>query len=51
VPVIASGGVSSHEDLERIKAEQGSGIAGVICGRALYDGRIDAARALAIMAR
>lgn len=50
-PVIASGGVASHEDLERLKAEEGAGIAGVICGRALYDGRVEPARALAIMAR
>ena len=48
-PVIASGGVSSHGDLERLKAVEGAGIAGVICGRALYDGRVDPARALAIL--
>lgn len=50
VPVIASGGVSSHEDLEQLKVEEATGIAGVICGRALYDGRIDPGRALEIMA-
>lgn len=49
IPVIASGGVSSHEDLQRLKEEEDSGIAGVICGRALYDGRIDPARALEIL--
>jgi phosphoribosylformimino-5-aminoimidazole carboxamide ribotide isomerase len=49
-PVIASGGVSSHDDLRALKAVEGSGIAGVICGRALYDGRIEPATALAIMA-
>jgi phosphoribosylformimino-5-aminoimidazole carboxamide ribotide isomerase len=48
-PVIASGGVSSVEDIAAIKAEEQSGIAGVICGRALYDGRVDPAAALAIM--
>jgi phosphoribosylformimino-5-aminoimidazole carboxamide ribotide isomerase len=48
-PVIASGGVSSIEDIVAIKREEGSGIAGVICGRALYDGRVDPAAALAIM--
>ena len=48
-PVIASGGVSSIEDIAAIRREEGSGIAGVICGRALYDGRIDPAAALAIM--
>jgi phosphoribosylformimino-5-aminoimidazole carboxamide ribotide isomerase len=48
-PVIASGGVSSIEDIVAVKREEKSGIAGVICGRALYDGRIDPAQALAIM--
>jgi len=48
-PVIASGGVSSIEDIAAVKAEEGSGIAGVICGRALYDGRVYRAAALAIM--
>ncbi len=48
-PVIASGGVSSIEDIAAIKHEEKSGIAGVICGRALYDGRVDPAAALAIM--
>lgn len=48
-PVIASGGVSSIDDLAALKAEEGSGIQGVICGRALYDGRIDPAAALALL--
>lgn len=48
-PVIASGGVSSIEDIAAIRREEGSGIAGVICGRALYDGRVDPAAALAIV--
>jgi phosphoribosylformimino-5-aminoimidazole carboxamide ribotide isomerase len=48
-PVIASGGVSSIDDIRAVKNEEGSGIAGVICGRALYDGRVDPAAALAIM--
>ncbi|MFM2045070.1 MAG: 1-(5-phosphoribosyl)-5-[(5-phosphoribosylamino)methylideneamino]imidazole-4-carboxamide isomerase [Pseudomonadota bacterium] len=48
-PVIASGGVSSITDLEALVAEADAGIAGVICGRALYDGRIDPRAALALM--
>ncbi len=48
-PVIASGGVSALSDLEEIKAVEDSGIEGVIIGRALYDGRIDAKNALAIL--
>lgn len=49
VPVIVSGGVSSLDDLAAIKARAASGIAGVISGRALYDGRIDLAAALALL--
>jgi phosphoribosylformimino-5-aminoimidazole carboxamide ribotide isomerase len=48
VPVIASGGVASLEDIAALKALSAPPIAGVICGRALYDGRIDPARALAL---
>lgn len=49
IPVIASGGVSSIEDLIALKARSFSGISGVICGRALYDGHIDLAVALAVL--
>ncbi|MDE0175217.1 MAG: 1-(5-phosphoribosyl)-5-[(5-phosphoribosylamino)methylideneamino]imidazole-4-carboxamide isomerase [Defluviicoccus sp.] len=48
-PVIASGGVSSTQDLLELKANERAGIEGVICGRALYDGRIDPAEAIAIL--
>ena len=48
-PVIASGGVSSLDDLKALKARAASGIAGVISGRALYDGRIDLKAALAVL--
>jgi phosphoribosylformimino-5-aminoimidazole carboxamide ribotide isomerase len=48
-PVIASGGVSSMLDLEALKAQEHTGIEGVICGRALYDGRIEPAEALALL--
>jgi phosphoribosylformimino-5-aminoimidazole carboxamide ribotide isomerase len=47
IPVIASGGVAGPGDLDRLKAvlphsrKSGAGIAGVIAGRALYDGRLD----------
>jgi len=50
-PVIASGGVSGMDDLKRLKDVEGDGIAGVICGRALYDGRIDPAAALQLLGR
>jgi len=47
IPVIASGGVSSLDDLRALKA-RGS-IAGAISGRALYDGAIDLGEALAVL--
>ena len=50
IPVIASGGVASLADLAALKSHRCDGIAGVICGRALYDGRIDAHAALRLMA-
>jgi phosphoribosylformimino-5-aminoimidazole carboxamide ribotide isomerase len=50
IPVIASGGVSSLADIEALKAEEASGIAGVISGRALYDGGLDLGAALAACA-
>ena len=49
-PVIASGGVTSLDDLAAVKQAAASGIVGVISGRALYDGRIDPAEALALLA-
>ena len=48
--VIASGGVSSLADIAALKAHEADGIAGVICGRALYSGRIDAQAALRLAA-
>ena len=45
-PVIASGGVSSMADLERLKPHEADGIVGVIAGRAIYDGRLDLTAAL-----
>lgn len=50
VPVIASGGVSSLADIAALKAYEADGIAGIICGRALYDGRIDPETALRLAA-
>jgi phosphoribosylformimino-5-aminoimidazole carboxamide ribotide isomerase len=48
-PVIASGGVSSSADLVALQARAGAGIAGVICGRSLYDGRLDLTEGLRIL--
>jgi phosphoribosylformimino-5-aminoimidazole carboxamide ribotide isomerase len=50
LPVIASGGIASLADIEALTAYAKDGIAGAICGRALYDGRVDAKAALRVMA-
>ena len=49
IPVIVSGGVSSLTDIAAVKAETASGIAGVISGRAIYDGRLDLKAAIALL--
>src|ERR1700749_4424025 len=48
IPVIASGGVGSIAHTEALGAAEEPGIEGVVVGRALYDGRLDPAQALAI---
>lgn len=48
IPVIASGGVSSVEDLKALK-NCGAELNGAISGRALYDGAIDLAEALKVL--
>ena len=50
LPVIASGGIAGIEDIAALKAHEAAGIAGAICGRALYDGRLDARAALLVAA-
>jgi phosphoribosylformimino-5-aminoimidazole carboxamide ribotide isomerase len=50
IPVIASGGVGSLADIEALVAAREPNIEGVVVGRALYDGRIDPAAALAATA-
>lgn len=49
IPVIASGGLASLADIERLCRPDCARIAGAITGRALYDGRLDPAEALALM--
>jgi phosphoribosylformimino-5-aminoimidazole carboxamide ribotide isomerase len=50
IPVIASGGLASLADIEELLAPESRAIAGAICGRALYDGRLDAVEALRMIA-
>lgn len=50
IPVIASGGLASIEDIHALLAPRAQKLAGAIAGRALYDGRLDAAAALHLIA-
>jgi len=51
IPVIASGGVKGIDDIYVLSMHAGDGIEGVITGRALYDGRLDLAAAIALAGR
>ena len=48
LPIIASGGVASLRDIERLAPLHKEGIAGVIVGRALYTGAVNLAEAIAL---
>ncbi|HKO71010.1 MAG TPA: 1-(5-phosphoribosyl)-5-[(5-phosphoribosylamino)methylideneamino]imidazole-4-carboxamide isomerase [Bradyrhizobium sp.] len=49
IPVIASGGFASIEDVKALLAPRANKLAGAIVGRALYDGRLDPAAALTLI--
>ena len=49
IPVIASGGLASMDDIRRMTAPDAAKLEGAISGRALYDGRIDPEEALALI--
>jgi phosphoribosylformimino-5-aminoimidazole carboxamide ribotide isomerase len=49
IPVIASGGLASIDDVRRLTEPDCARLAGAIAGRALYDGRLDPRRALALL--
>jgi phosphoribosylformimino-5-aminoimidazole carboxamide ribotide isomerase len=49
IPVIASGGLASIDDIRAMLAPRAQKLEGAIAGRALYDGRLDAAEALALI--
>jgi phosphoribosylformimino-5-aminoimidazole carboxamide ribotide isomerase len=51
IPVIASGGVKGIGDIHALNIHAESGIEGVITGRALYDGTLDLATAIALASR
>jgi len=50
VPVIASGGLAGIEDVNALLRPEHAMLEGAIAGRALYDGRLDARKALALLA-
>jgi phosphoribosylformimino-5-aminoimidazole carboxamide ribotide isomerase len=50
IPVIASGGLASLDDVKRLLQPEYAILEGAIAGRALYDGRLDPAAALALIA-
>jgi phosphoribosylformimino-5-aminoimidazole carboxamide ribotide isomerase len=47
IPVIASGGLAGIADIEKLCEVESEGIEGVICGRSIYTGALDFARAQA----
>ena len=49
IPVIASGGLASLNDIKRMLEPEASILEGAITGRALYDGRIDPKEALTLI--
>jgi phosphoribosylformimino-5-aminoimidazole carboxamide ribotide isomerase len=49
IPVIASGGFASIADVKALLEPRARRLEGAIAGRALYDGRLDAAEALALI--
>ena len=49
IPVIASGGLASIDDIKALLEPRANKLAGAIAGRALYDGRLDAAEALRLI--
>jgi phosphoribosylformimino-5-aminoimidazole carboxamide ribotide isomerase len=51
IPVIASGGLASIDDIKRLTEPDCARLGGAIAGRALYDGRLDPREALALLRR
>lgn len=49
IPVIASGGLASLDDVKALLSPRAKKLEGAITGRALYDGRLDAKEAIAMM--
>jgi phosphoribosylformimino-5-aminoimidazole carboxamide ribotide isomerase len=50
IPVVASGGLASLDDIRRLVEPDCAILEGAVCGRALYDGRLDGRQALRLIA-
>ena len=51
IPIVASGGVSSIEDIQNLIPLEAVGVIGVITGRALYEETLDLREAIALASR
>jgi phosphoribosylformimino-5-aminoimidazole carboxamide ribotide isomerase len=51
IPIIASGGIATIEDIKEILAIEDKGIFGIITGRAIYEGKLDLKKALELCSR
>ena len=49
IPVVASGGIASIEDIQNLKPLENVGVVGVITGRALYSGNLDLKEAIEVL--
>ncbi len=49
IPVIASGGLASLDDVRQLLSPRARKLEGAITGKALYDGRLDPAEAIALV--
>lgn len=48
IPIIASGGIGSLDDVEELCANAPKGVEGVIVGKAIYEGRVELSEAIAM---
>jgi len=48
IPVIASGGIANLDDIIRLKSLEPRGVIGAITGKAIYEGKLDLKKALAL---
>ena len=51
IPIIASGGVASVEDLRKLMDLESEGLLGAIIGKAIYEGRVNLEEAIRVCSR